>query len=55
MRTTLRLGVERARLAACELGVDRFPGMEFTIARFDRSEGGFDGFDGARFHSRTAR
>ena len=54
-RAARRARVERTRLPARELGVHRFPRMEFSVACFDRSEGGFDRFDDARFHSSTAR
>jgi hypothetical protein len=45
-----RRGVERARLAQREFAVDRFPRTQFPVARLDRGQGGFDGFDHGRFH-----
>ena len=44
-RAARRTGVERARLPARELGVDRLPRVELAVARLDRRQGGFDGFE----------
>jgi hypothetical protein len=47
-QATVRARIERARLAARELWIDRLPGMQPGVARPDCREGSFDGLQRAQ-------